>query len=82
VRATIPTLKAGYTAGMETGDFLSAGFSILDYFYANFFSGVELDTWEPEIAGYSAALAQAKQYTPLDLFGYEAADGTELEGSS
>ena len=65
VRATIPMLKAGYTAGMETGDFLSAGFSILDYFYANFFSGVELDTWEPEIAGYSAALAQAKQYTPL-----------------
>ncbi|MEG4228378.1 AAA family ATPase [Microcoleus sp. N9_B2] len=65
VRATIPVLKAGYTAGMETGDFLSAGFSILDYFYANFFSGVELDTWEPEIAGYSTALAQAKQYTPL-----------------
>ncbi|MEG5162962.1 AAA family ATPase [Microcoleus sp. AT3-A2] len=65
MRATIPMLKAGYTAGLETGDFLSAGFSILDYFYANFFSGVELDTWEPEIAGYSAALAQAKQYTPL-----------------
>ena len=65
VRATIPMLKSGYTAGMETGDFLTAGFSIVDYFHANFFSGVELDTWEPEIAGYSAALAQAKQYTPL-----------------
>ncbi|MBD1932481.1 MULTISPECIES: trifunctional serine/threonine-protein kinase/ATP-binding protein/sensor histidine kinase [Cyanophyceae] len=65
VRATIPILKAGYTSGMETGDFLSAGFSILDYFYANFFSGIELKTWEPEIAGYSAALAQAKQYTAL-----------------
>ncbi|MEG4817905.1 AAA family ATPase [Microcoleus sp. K5-D4] len=63
LRATIPTLKNGHTAGMETGDFLNAGYNISIYFYANFFGGVELDTWEPEIAGYSAALAQVKQYS-------------------
>jgi PAS domain S-box-containing protein len=63
LRATIPTVKDGFTAGMETGEFLYAGYSIINYFFANFFSGVELDTWEPEIAGYSAALAQMKQYS-------------------
>ncbi|MCL1464628.1 trifunctional serine/threonine-protein kinase/ATP-binding protein/sensor histidine kinase [Argonema galeatum] len=70
LRATIPRLKDGYTAGMETGDFLYAGYNISIYFYANFFGGVELDTWEPEIVGYSAALAQVKQYsaqTYLDM---------------
>ncbi|MEG3897934.1 MULTISPECIES: AAA family ATPase [unclassified Microcoleus] len=63
VRATIPMLKDGFTAGMETGDFLDAGYSISIYFDANFFGGVELDTWETEIVSYSAALAQVKQYS-------------------
>jgi PAS domain S-box-containing protein len=61
--AAIPRLKDGYTAGMETGDFLNAGYNICFYFYTTFFSGVELDTWEPELAGYSAALAEVKQYS-------------------
>ncbi|MCL1474080.1 AAA family ATPase [Argonema antarcticum] len=61
--ATIPTLKDGFTAGMETGDFLPAGYSIDMYFYAKFFGGVEVDTWETEIVSYSAALAQVKQYS-------------------
>ncbi|MEG3972906.1 AAA family ATPase, partial [Microcoleus sp. T2B6] len=63
VRATIPTLKDGFTAGMETGDFLYAGYSINIYFDSNFFGGIELDTVEPELASYSAALAQVKQYS-------------------
>ncbi|MEG5064019.1 AAA family ATPase [Microcoleus sp. B3-A4] len=63
LRATIPTTKDGFTVGMETGDFLYAGYNIINYFFAKFFGGVELDTWETEIAGYSAALAQAKQYS-------------------
>ncbi|MEG4118181.1 AAA family ATPase [Microcoleus sp. N9_B4] len=70
LRATIPTLKDGFTAGMETGDFLHAGYNISLYFYANFFGGVELDNWEPEIAGYSAVMAQVKQcsaQTYLDM---------------
>jgi predicted ATPase/class 3 adenylate cyclase/tRNA A-37 threonylcarbamoyl transferase component Bud32 len=61
--ATIPTLKDGFTAGMETGDFVDAGYNISIYVDANFFAGVELDTWEPELANYFAALAQVKQYS-------------------
>ncbi|MEG4114031.1 MULTISPECIES: AAA family ATPase [unclassified Microcoleus] len=67
ILATIPTSKDGYTAGMETGDFLYAGYNITGYFYAHFFAGVELDTWETEIVSYSAALAQVKQYSAQGL---------------
>ncbi|MEG4212345.1 AAA family ATPase [Microcoleus sp. S13_B4] len=63
LRAAIPKQKDGFTAGMETGDFLSAGYSIDAYFTANFFSGVELETYEAEIAVYSAVMAKVKQYT-------------------
>jgi predicted ATPase len=79
--ATIPTLKDGYTAGMETGDFLYAGYNINVYFYANFFGGVELDTWETEIVSYSAALAQVKQYSAQGYLDMTQADGAELEGN-
>ncbi|MEG4911987.1 AAA family ATPase [Microcoleus sp. B7-D4] len=65
--ATIPTLKDGYTAGMETGDFLNAGYNISGYFYVHFFGGVELDSWASEIAGYSAVMAQVKQYSAQGL---------------
>ncbi|MEG4146679.1 AAA family ATPase [Microcoleus sp. Pol12B5] len=63
MRAGIPTLKEGFMAGMETGDFLNAGYNIATYSYINFYGGVELDTWEPELAVYSATLAQVKQYS-------------------
>ncbi len=61
--ATIPTLKDGFTAGMETGGFVDAGYNIYIYFYTNLFAGVELDSWEPEIAGYRAVMVQLKQYS-------------------
>ncbi|MBE9186639.1 GAF domain-containing protein, partial [Microcoleus sp. LEGE 07076] len=61
--ATLPTLKDGFTAGMETGDFVDAGYNIYIYFYTHLFAGVELDSWEPEIAGYRAVMAQLKQYS-------------------
>ncbi|MEG4485236.1 AAA family ATPase [Microcoleus sp. D2_18a_B4] len=64
--ATVPTLKDGYTAGMETGDFLYAGYNITIYFYANFFGGVELDNWGAELADYSTALDRVKQYSAQD----------------
>jgi predicted ATPase/signal transduction histidine kinase len=67
IRATIPTLQNGYLAGMETAAFLYAGYNINVYFYAHFFGGVELDTWETEIVSYSAALAQVKQYSAQAL---------------
>ncbi len=61
--ATLPTLKDGFTAGMETGDFVDAGYNIYIYFYTHLFAGVELDTWEAEIAGYRGVMAQLKQYS-------------------
>ncbi|OYD95854.1 serine/threonine protein kinase [Nostoc sp. 'Peltigera membranacea cyanobiont' 213] len=61
LRATMPTLKDGYTAGMETGDILSAAFNIVCYAGTALFAGVELDTLETEFAAYTAALVQAKQ---------------------
>ncbi|MCL1471039.1 trifunctional serine/threonine-protein kinase/ATP-binding protein/sensor histidine kinase [Argonema antarcticum] len=70
LRAMMLTVKDGYAAGMETGDFLNAGYCMINYFNANLFGGVELDTWEPEIAGYRAVLVQTKQYsarTYLDM---------------
>ncbi|WP_392532204.1 AAA family ATPase [Nostoc sp. C117] len=63
MRAAILTLKCGYAAGMETGDFLYASYNIASYFDLKFLIGVELDSWESEIAGYIAALAQTKQYS-------------------
>ncbi len=61
--ATLPTLKDGFTSGMETGDFVDAGYNIYIYFYTHLFAGVELDTWEAEIAGYRGVMAQLKQYS-------------------
>ncbi|MEG4505481.1 AAA family ATPase [Microcoleus sp. F6_B4] len=61
LRATLPMLKDGYTAGMETGDFLSAGYSLISYVNIALFAGVDLDTLASEFAAYSAALAQMKQ---------------------
>jgi predicted ATPase len=42
LRAGIPTAKEGYLVGMETGDFLNAGYCVSSYLYNNFFSGVEV----------------------------------------
>ncbi|MEG4505539.1 AAA family ATPase [Microcoleus sp. F6_B4] len=58
--ATVLTLKEGYRLGMETGDYVYAGYSINQYFVGKFIGGVELDTWETEVVSYSAALAQVK----------------------
>ncbi|RCJ29135.1 serine/threonine protein kinase [Nostoc minutum NIES-26] len=63
LRATIPTLIAGFTSGMETGDFLHAGYNVCCHSYAGFWSGVELNNLESEIAGYNAALGQVKQHS-------------------
>ncbi|MEG4119804.1 AAA family ATPase [Microcoleus sp. N9_B4] len=59
--ATIPVLKDSYTAGMETGDFLFAGYSMTACMTIALLAGVDLDTLASEFAVYSAALAQMKQ---------------------
>ncbi|MBD2450634.1 AAA family ATPase [Nostoc sp. FACHB-152] len=61
--ATIPTLKDGFTSGMETGDFLHAGYNVCCYSYAGFWSGTELNNLELDIASYNAALTKAKQHS-------------------
>ncbi|MEH2207550.1 MAG: AAA family ATPase [Nostoc sp.] len=61
--ATIPLLKAGFTSGMETGDFLHAGYNVCCYSYAVFWSGSELSNLELDIVSYNAALTQAKQHS-------------------
>ena len=60
LRAALVTLKESYKAGMETGNLLSAGYDIGSYTHLAFFAGVELDLLEPELAAYSAAMAQMK----------------------
>ncbi|MBD2355614.1 AAA family ATPase [Tolypothrix sp. FACHB-123] len=63
LKATIPLLKAGFASGMETGDFLHAGYNVCCYSYAGFWSGTELNSLESDIASYNAALGQVKQYS-------------------
>ncbi|MDF0555158.1 trifunctional serine/threonine-protein kinase/ATP-binding protein/sensor histidine kinase [Kamptonema sp. UHCC 0994] len=65
LRATMVTMKDGYATGIETGDFLNAGYNSLNYLIAKLFAGVELDIWEPEIAAYRAVLVQIKQHSAL-----------------
>jgi len=64
LRAAIPTLKDSYTTGMETGEFLYAGYSIAVYAYTALYAGVDLDALSPELAAYNIALAQVKQDSP------------------
>ncbi|MBN3870767.1 MAG: AAA family ATPase, partial [Nostoc sp. JL33] len=59
--ATLPTLKESYTTGMETGDFLSAGYSIIAYANIALSASLDLDTLSEELSAYSASLAQVKQ---------------------
>ncbi|MEH1896618.1 MAG: ATP-binding protein [Nostoc sp.] len=61
VLATLPTLKDGYTTGIETGDFLYAGYNVAGYACNALFAGVEVDALSSELAAYNAVLAQMKQ---------------------
>ncbi len=61
LRATLPMLKEGYTSGMETGDFVNAGYCIVGYSSNGLCAGVDLDTLATELTAYNAALAQVKQ---------------------
>ncbi|CBN54576.1 Sensor protein [Kamptonema sp. PCC 6506] len=65
LRVTTLTMKDGYATGIETGDFLNAGYNSLNYFIAQLFAGLELDIWEPEIADSRAVLVQIKQHSAL-----------------
>ncbi|MEA5512583.1 AAA family ATPase [Nodularia sp. UHCC 0506] len=59
---SIPTLKTAFDVGMETGNFMYAGFSLAIHSNSRFFSGGELSDFVQDMAHYSLALAQVKQY--------------------
>ncbi|QLE54108.1 ATP-binding sensor histidine kinase [Nostoc sp. TCL26-01] len=61
--ATVPILKAAYHAGIETGNFVHAGYALATHSNARFFSGAELDSFVQDMTDYSVALAQVKQYS-------------------
>ncbi|BAY09227.1 trifunctional serine/threonine-protein kinase/ATP-binding protein/sensor histidine kinase [Calothrix sp. NIES-2098] len=61
--ATIPLLLTAYQSGIETGDFLHAGFALGGHSNGKFFSGEELNSFIQVTADYSLALAQVKQYS-------------------
>ncbi|WP_017303110.1 AAA family ATPase [Spirulina subsalsa] len=65
LRAAIPTLKEGYSAAMEMGDFLYAGYNIFNSFYDSFFAGLRLDDWALDMEKYCIVLEQVKQQSPL-----------------
>ncbi|BAY62151.1 serine/threonine protein kinase with two-component sensor domain [Calothrix brevissima NIES-22] len=58
-------LKESYMAGMETGDFLYAGYSIEGYALTGLFAGAELHSLAAELPAYNAALVQVKQDSAL-----------------
>ncbi len=80
--ATIPILKAAHHAGLETGDFLQAGFALFACSSSQFFCGQELSSLIEDMDNYSGVLAQIKQEPAqvyLDL-GKQAAESlTELD---
>ncbi|OCQ99336.1 serine/threonine protein kinase [Nostoc sp. MBR 210] len=59
---SIQTLKTAFDVGMETGNFMYAGFSLAIHSNYRFFSGGELSGFVQDMAHYSLALAQVKQY--------------------
>ncbi|MFB2920363.1 ATP-binding protein, partial [Aerosakkonema funiforme] len=59
--ATLSVMKEAYTIGMETGDFLYAGYSIQGYAYLSLFANVDLNTLSAELPPYSLVLSQVKQ---------------------
>ncbi|AVH67648.1 AAA family ATPase [Nostoc sp. 'Peltigera membranacea cyanobiont' N6] len=61
LRAAIPMLKDGYIAGVETGDFLNAGYNIVASMNSSLFAGVDLNILASELAAYNSALTQMKQ---------------------
>ena len=65
LRSTRLTMRDGYLAGMDSGDFLNAGYNLINYFYDSVFAGVILEDWEREIQDYVDVLASVKQESPL-----------------
>lgn len=61
IRATLPIYQQSIKISLETGDFLTAGYTILVYGFTLFFSDVELDYLQEEINNYYSLLLELKQ---------------------
>ncbi len=65
IRATLKTLHEGHDAGMETGDFLFAGYNICNSYLHRVMIGIELENTISELVAYRALMTQIKQFSPL-----------------
>jgi predicted ATPase/signal transduction histidine kinase/tRNA A-37 threonylcarbamoyl transferase component Bud32 len=61
ISSTMSLLKQGYLAGIETGDFLYAGYCSLNYFYSAFYAGKELSCLQSELDEFRRIFASLKQ---------------------
>ncbi len=65
IGAMQPRLVEAYRTGIETGEFLYAGYSINNYFYSCFLSGRCLDEWNTAIEPYRLTFSQLQQDSPV-----------------
>jgi predicted ATPase/serine phosphatase RsbU (regulator of sigma subunit) len=65
LRNTLLPLQEAYQSGLETGDLEFTAYSAFDYSLHSYFSGMELNSLEHEIANYSDAIQKLKQNAPL-----------------
>ena len=61
-------MKQGYLAGIETGDFLYAGYCLNNHLDASFYTGQELSELQSEINHFCAVMVSFKQDNPLTYF--------------
>lgn len=61
IRNGLITLENSYKIGLETGDLMNLGYTILIYCFTGFFAGVELETLEKELENHRQILTQIKQ---------------------
>ena len=66
ISATIPLLENAFRVGMETGDFLNAGYSIKDCLYNRLFAGQCLTEWSPEPEQYIQLMVQVNHESPIE----------------
>ncbi len=67
VRETLPLLEDAYSSGLEYGDLIHTGYSASNYCQYSYWSGLELNNLEQEMAKYSKAIALVNQDSALKL---------------
>lgn len=65
IRDYLPDFVEAYKTGLETGDFIHAGYSGYHYCYMAFHSGVELSRCEEELISYRHSFVRIRQSIPM-----------------